>query len=111
MAAPRIQDVATTLLAARHEAVAEDELESSPPLLRLRLRPRLGAMAEERSGPWARLELELREDTEDGVVVRAWLDDHTADPSDEVALPPGRLRAGWLEALLLEFVSDVLGHS
>jgi hypothetical protein len=110
MAAPRIQDVATSLRLARHEAVAEDELESSPPLLRLRLRPWRGAMAEKRSGPWARLEIELQEDTEERVVVRAWLDDGTGDPSDEVAVAPGRLRAGWLEALVLEFVRDVLDH-
>jgi hypothetical protein len=57
--------------------------------------------------PWATLEIELEEGTEESIVARMWIEP-TVEPAEVVRTTPSRLTAGWLHQVALEFVERVL---
>jgi hypothetical protein len=111
MAMPRLHDLAQRLQLARHEAVAEDLLDLESPSIRLAFRPWRGPWTEELAPPRSILELAVDSLPEDQIVVRIWLDGEATEPTEERNVPPAKLGAAWLEAVVLEFVERVLARA
>lgn len=104
LAVPRLLDAALRLEMARHTATVEDLLDAAPPSLRLLLRPWRGPWTEELSAPLGVLELVLADGPGGPVTVRTWLDAESAEPTDEMEVPPSRVGAAWLDQAVVAFV-------
>ncbi|HET9947388.1 MAG TPA: hypothetical protein VFQ22_00550 [Longimicrobiales bacterium] len=118
MAAPRLLEVASRLRMARHHAAFEDLLDDPTPRLVLQLTPWAApfSAASERFGAGVfELALERRDTerrTEEQVVVRTRVDcvDRT-EILGERQIAVARLTAPWLEAVVLDFVREVLARA
>lgn len=111
MAVPRMEEFALRLQMARHEAVVEDMLDTTPALVRLTVRPWRGPWTEELSPPRGTLELAMEPGPEERVAVRVWLFAEAEAPSEEVRVPPPKLGAAWLEGTVLDFVERLLARA
>lgn len=111
MAVPRLHDLAQRLQLARHEALAEDNLDGTPPNIRLTFRPWRGPWTEELSPPRSLLELVVESVPEDQIVVRIWLDGEASEATDETSVSAAKLGAAWLEAVVLDFAERVLARA
>jgi hypothetical protein len=108
MAVPRVQEIAQHLTMARHQSVAEDLLDSSPPSVRLTFRPWQGPLSRDGSVE-GHLEITVESLHQDCVVVRSAVrDGERLVAEDQERLPTKRLTAGWLEARILTFIGLVL---
>jgi hypothetical protein len=111
MAAPRLEQLVSRLLMARHEAYLFDHLDESPPALVLTLRPWRGPWTADLAPPLGTLLLEVGSGAPEQVVVRSWLDSEAEEPAHEVRVPPSTVRAAWLERTVVEFVERLLARA
>lgn len=110
MAASRLTDMAHRLTMAGHDALLEDRLDGTPPVLELTLRPWRGPLA-----PQDAIEgtLQIRPGgvDQDTVRVRAACDSPELPWVEEDQIPAPKLTAAWLEARVLSFVGQVLARA
>lgn len=107
MAVPRLQEATQRLSMARHDVRLEDLLDSSPPLIRVALKPWRGPLADA-DDPGGVFELSIDYGPEEHAVAHSKLLGPGGPMSREERVPTRKLGGEWIDARVLDFIGLVL---